>query len=325
MDGTCEICGNTANNRFYTAKEMNFGWKQSFLYSQCRECDCLQIDEIPNDLAKYYPADYSPFTIRKNESLKQRLKELLSARRLRNAYCGFDAIGSLLQKILGPPRPTGWFDPFLSLANVNSRVLDVGCAAGNLLNTLHKMGFLDLTGIDPYVQKAVNHNGVRILKQDLHTLDEQFDFVMLHHSFEHMANPHSIFAQLDNIMFPGASLLIRTPVVPSYAWEKYGTDWVQLDAPRHLFIHSIRSIRSLAGEVGLCLVDVEFDSTDFQFWGSEQYKIGLSLLDRNSHLINPEHSIFSDRQIDAFKEKAKELNGRGAGDQACFFLKKASR
>jgi SAM-dependent methyltransferase len=37
-------------------------------------------------------------------------------------------------------------------------------------------------------------------------------------------------------------IVVRIPAVSSYAWERYGVAWMQLDAPRHFFLHSPKSM-----------------------------------------------------------------------------------
>ena len=116
--------------------------------------------------------------------------------------------------------------------------------------------------------------------------------------------------------------MIRIPLVSSEAWEKYGTDWVQLDAPRHFFLHSIESIKILAGETGFSIKEVAYDSDEGQFWGSEQYLKDIPLVAENSYARNPAKSIFSQEEIKNFKAMARELNSSSRGDQAAVYLVK---
>ena len=69
--------------------------------------------------------------------------------------------------------------------------------------------------------------------------------------------------------------------------------------------------------------DMEYDSTERQFIMSELYSKGISLIDSASYLKNPQRPFFSKKQIKAFKAKANELNAKGEGDQACFYLHKS--
>ncbi len=39
---------------------MMLGSRESFTYVECARCGCVQIAEIPADLARHYPTDYPP-------------------------------------------------------------------------------------------------------------------------------------------------------------------------------------------------------------------------------------------------------------------------
>jgi hypothetical protein len=95
---------------------------------------------------------------------------------------------------------------------------------------------------------------------------------------------------------------------------------VQLEAPRHQFVHTEKSVRILAQKAELRVTEVVHDSTEFQFWGSEQYRAGIPLHDKRSYLSSPARSIFTNDQIAHFRERAAELNAAGDGDSASFYL-----
>ena len=78
----------------------------------------------------------------------------------------------------------------------------------------------------------------------------------------------------------------------------------------------------LAKNTGFRIEKIIFDSTEFQFWGSEQYKRGIPLKGENSYRVNPSKSIFSKGEMRRFKQRAKELNSKNVGDQAAFYLER---
>src|SRR6185295_7824147 len=94
-------------------------------------------------------------------------------------------------------------------------------------------------------------NGVRILKRGLDHLDGEYDFVMLHHSFEHIPDSAAALAALGRRLAPGGTLLIRIPVADSFARQHYGINWLNWDAPRHLYLHTRRSMELLAASAGM--------------------------------------------------------------------------
>jgi hypothetical protein len=82
-------------------------------------------------------------------------------------------------------------------------------------------------------------------------------------------------------------------------------------------------MKILAGKAGLEVRDVEFDSTEFQFWASEQYRQNVPLKSEASYAVNPQRSMFTPAQISSYRRKAAELNQQDNGDSASFFLVKS--
>jgi predicted SAM-dependent methyltransferase len=167
----------------------------------------------------------------------------------------------------------------------------------------------------------VREDGIRLLKGTVTDLNQQFDLVLANHSLEHALDPVTTLREIHRLLKAGRYAIIRMPVV-SEAWRKYGTNWAQLDAPRHLFLFSADTFSNLAASVGFEVKEIKFDSTSFQFWGSEQYARNIPLLDESSYFVNPEKSSFTARQIATYSAEAAALNARRQGDQAVFYLRK---
>lgn len=317
---TCKICDNKEGNKTYMAREMMFGSGENFEYFECAGCGCLQIKEIPEDPGRFYPDNYLFF--KKPDSLKDNfIRSFLKHQRAKYCLNKNNFLGKMLAGIYGIPEYYAWFNK--TGAGFNSNILDAGCGAGNLLINLRKDGFMNLTGTDSFIKNDISYeNGVKILKKDLSEINDNFDLIMLIHSFEHMPDPLKALKELYRLLKPKSYILLRIPIAGSFAWRTYGVNWAQLDAPRHFFLYTKKSIELLADKTGFQLVDVVFDSTDLQFWGSEQYMKNIPIMDDHSYAINPGRSIFTSKQINTFKAKADELNKKQDGDSACFYLYK---
>lgn len=314
----CRICGEDQAHRVHDVREMMLGRRDLHRYFECSRCGCLQIATLPENLADYYPDNY--YSYRDPGQSGNAVKRLLTRWRDTYATTGHNPLGHVLQALSPDPklatlRATG--------VNRQSRILDVGCGAGHLLYALREAGFRNLLGLDPFNRENIRYpNGLRIDKRDLLTETVEWDLIMFHHSFEHLPDQQATLQQAWRILPAGGMALVRVPTVSSFAWQHYGPDWVQLDAPRHLYLHSITSMNTLAEQSGFVMEQVIYDSNALQFWGSEQYQQDIPLRDARSYAENPAGGLFSKRQMRDFTRRAHELNALQQGDQAAFYLRK---
>ncbi len=316
----CRICDNEKGNKPFQAREMMLGMGDEFTYFQCANCQCLQIAEFPLDIDRFYPTEYYSLTALPYTAEKNPIR--IWTKRWRDHYAVFNK--GIVGKWLYNKYPS---DVFRSLSFIpiskKWQLLDVGSGSGRLIYSLKEIGFQNLLGIDPYLAKDIEYeNGVKVLKKSVFDLTGTWDFIMFHHVFEHVCNPQETLEQASRLLKPDGTCMIRVPIVPCYVWEKYGIHWVQLDAPRHFFIHSPESIKILAQKTKLKIEKMIYDSTIMQFWGSEQYLKGIQLFGDNSYGVNPRKSIFSERQINDFNEQSLQLNQAGRGDQVAVVLRK---
>ena len=310
----CRVCGNTDENRPFIAREMYFGWKDPFDYFECADCGCVQIVAVPEDLARYYPSDYYSFS----KPARTTKPVVPGLRKLRNrALLGQPVpLRGLIVSLFRAPGYFAWFRG-LSL-DLNSSILDVGCGAGSLLLRMRKAGFTNLKGVDPYIAEDIDYgNGLKVLKADYSSLTERFDLVMSHHSFEHMPDPLRSLSDLARLLKPSGALLLRIPVAGGYAWRKYRQNLVSLDPPRHLHLHTMRSIAILADACGLSIGRVFYDSDAQQITTSELYLRGISQKDAALHM----DTIFSHAERTKIRAFVQELNARRDGDMAVFVLR----
>lgn len=319
---SCLVCGKVHNNSKYIVDEMMFGFRDKFEYFQCSQCGCLQILNVPNNLAKYYPPEYySLKTSKSGSKLRQFLRRRLRAYALTG---NSELIGGALFWVMPSHREGLRKEGLLDLQlTKQSQILDVGCGCGNLLFLLAEAGFKNVLGIDPFVESDIVYsNGAVVRKAALEDVSGEYDLIMFQHSFEHMPNQLEALQCVNRLLAKHGVCLLNMPTVSSYAWKYYRENWVQLDAPRHLSIHSQDSIRMLASKAGFEVSKVVYNSGSFQFWGSIQCQKGIPLCSDESYSVNPSKSMFSHKQILEFERRAKELNLMGQGDAAAFYLKR---
>jgi SAM-dependent methyltransferase len=285
-----------------------FGWKHAFEYIECSRCGSLQIADVPSDLEKYYPKEYYSFCA----SQPSMLEEYLKRKQLGYFLGRRSLLGRILSIACGCPEFLDWIRR--TGISPEDKILDVGCGNGHLLKHFEIAGFHHLTGIDPYLKEEKSSDSVTLYRKFLSEMDGAFDFIYMSHSLEHTGNPAKEMAEIYRLLRPQRYALVSVPVASSYAWRKYDINWVQLDAPRHLFIPSSEGLRILVERSGFELREIVFDSYEFQFWGSELYERGLKLAKTNPK------AHFRRRQLRAYRRQAESLNAAGDGDSACFYL-----
>lgn len=310
---TCGICDDRVKFAVVASERM-LGLGGEFRYDRCVACGCVQLRDVPADMGRYYGDGYYAFTPPTPPSPARRAYRVLRDAVL---FGRARAVGSVLVPFL--PTAASELREWLigTGAHRRTRILDVGCGAGLTLRRLADEGFDAAEGVDPFVSADIVYRGrVLVRKASIHQAPGPYDVIMFHHSLEHIPDQRETMARVAELLVPGGTCLVRIPTVSSFAWEEYRDRWVQLDAPRHLYLHSVESLRTLADSAGLSVRRVVFDSTAFQFIGSELYR-----RDRPLSELDPGELPWRRRL--GYAGRARRLNAAGRGDQAAFYLRRA--
>jgi len=284
-----------------------------FEYFECNFCGCLQIKYIPNNINRYYESYYTKN--KKIQPISKFRKYLWGIRRI-----GYLSIFHKLFKLISPNSILEW----CKVANIkkNKKVLDVGCGNGDILYEFSKHGFNNLYGTDPLLpEETINRDNINYYKGNFKNLNwGSFDFIMMNHSFEHIEEPNQILEGVVKILKKDAILMLRIPI-KNKAFETYKENWYQLDAPRHFYLHTPKSVHLLAKKYNLKLLKTIYDSTFMQFIGSIEYSKNIYYNSPEAFRNNPSKSIFDENEIEKYKKLANSYNKKKLGDQAAYFFK----
>lgn len=248
-----------------------------------------------------------------------RLKQFVRAARTDYYINRVNLVGWAIDKVSHKHFDMNW-EWFRGHVSTRSRILDVGCGYGELLRNMRWRGFRHLTGIDPFIGDSVSTDGLRIVRGELRDLDECFDFVMLHHSLEHMPNPLGALGEVGRLLRRGGAVLVRVPVAGTWAEQHYGVNWIGLDPPRHLFVPSRTGMNELARRAGFSVAWYWCDASEWDLLASESYARGFSPYDRETKAW-PFADRFTTSEIEDARQRAADLNRAENGDRACFVLR----
>lgn len=302
----CRVCGADALTSPVMLRETMYGSGAEFEYLRCEDCGCLQIADLPSDMAAHYPANYYSYGDAPTgflQTLKSNIRIRLALDGPAWAFAGRDWWENGARKSVRDAH-----------ARRSDRVLDIGCGSGDFLRTLSAAGFQKLLGADPYIADDIRHpDGVKVLKREASGVDGPFELVMMHHSLEHAWDQRGTARELYRLLAPGGHCIIRIPTIDCWAWEEYGRDWVQLDAPRHFYLHSRASITRLLESAGLKVTAVIDDSSALQILGSEKIRRGLPLIDAEDGGVNYERHLEAE-VVGGAPARARTLNAASKGD-----------
>ena len=313
----CIACHEHSGVECFEATERMLGTREVFSYWECEHCGCVQIEEIPGDLERHYPAEY--FSFKPHHRLAQsRIRAWVDPSRLRAELGDSTLLGRVTNAVMKPLNYASWCR--VTGLDQRARVLDVGCGAGKMVVRMRLAGFARCVGVDPYLSHTIQYaNGAQVLRESLidfaKRTDERFDLVMFHHSLEHLPDPDPVLSAAVELLDDNGWILLRVPVAGCYAWRHYRDRWYSLDAPRHLFLPSARALDAIATRAGLRVQHMECDSTKWSLMASELYARDICV---NAPAVR--RDIFSVDEDRAYQRRSAELNEQGDGDQAAFFL-----
>ena len=323
----CRVCDQWAAMELVTVREMMFGTGEPFDYLRCGACGSLLIRAVPGDLDRFYPAGYyslvgagelsrqSPF---RRWATGVIVDQAIFRRRGRRRAL-------LATAIVGAPPVLDDLRRLVATAHLRSRadrILDVGSGAHpDRLVVLRQFGFANLTAVDPYVDRPSRHLGVPVLKGTIDEMTGPFRFITFHHSLEHVPDPQATLRSARRLIHDAGRVQVRTPVMGTGLWRRYGTDWVEIDAPRHLAVFSLDGFRRLVASTGFEIERIGWESAEWEFMASEQYQRGIALHGPSSQVDNPSLGRFDAATLEGFRAEARRLNGAGDGGRASFWLR----
>lgn len=308
----CPICDNEKDNLTVIVKEMQQGFREEFEYIECSNCGCLFIKEIPENMKKYYDINYAPHTHKTTLITKVTDK-------IYGLYLSNNKIIKLIQGDNVTIITRFWSNLFSeNNINKNSPILDVGCGDGKFLSLLKKGGFKNLTGIDLFIDETNLPKGLKIFQSSLEDFkpNKKYDLIVSNHSFEHMDNQLENLKCFENLINDDGIIVIRIPVKSKPVWEKYGVNWFQIDAPRHLYLHTLESFKILCSKTNLVIEDIIFDSHDDILLKCEKYSRDISVRDEEWDTFK-----LDDETINQLKNEIRILNKNNEADQAIFVIK----
>ena len=303
-----------------TAPERMFGLGGEWHYGECRGCGSLHLVNPPADLSPYYPHNYYSMELPPNHPLPTGIRKALWRWRNQGQLTqrGMAGVIARLRPRPDTVRVLDELRDIQDLPSLNTRILDIGCGHGEWLHAARQAGFTQLHGCDPFAV-PLDRSPIRIFACEPSELTGPYDLIRLSHSLEHMPDQFAPMRAIARLLAPGGRCIIAIPVAQSAARDEYGPQLIGLDPPRHFVLHTEASLSHLADAVGLRVASASHENTPLDFWGSELYRRGMTLMQPDGPVRDP-REIFSPGEMQEFEAKARHAQQTKRGAQMRFVL-----
>lgn len=242
----CPVCGTTS---FHLRKKLRDRvmrtMEREFRLVACTGCGLQRLHPQPDaeTLALAYGPDYAPHT---RPGISGKAKGWLERRSVRH-----------LRAWLGNP----------------ARVLDVGCATGDLLLAIKARGNPNVAGVEPGAEasRIARSRGLDVFTGELEEADfpdESFDTVLASHTLEHVSDPLAFLQEVHRILAPGGAVILWLPNADSFEAAIFRRFWIGYDPPRHLTTFTVGTLGRTLQSAGFEVEEVHHEAVGLEWaWG----------------------------------------------------------
>jgi SAM-dependent methyltransferase len=227
-------CGGKEKELFLAADRNRNITDDVFRYMKCDRCGLIRIEEIPDNLSRFYPNDYYEVPTR------DRLEAVANA-------------DPFKIKVVRRFKETG-------------RLLEIGPAYGIFAFQAKQAGFqVDAIEMDErccdYLRTVVGVNAIHSASPvEAMGNMESHDVIALWHVIEHLPDPWSLVDAVARNLAPNGVLVLAAPNPDAWQFKVMGKEWPHLDAPRHLYLLPADTLTEYAR--GLGLERIHYTTTD---------------------------------------------------------------
>ena len=236
VETKCALCGSDNSEHYLTSSDrLSDSDSNQYNIVKCAECGFLYTNPRPVDHEKHS----APF-IESGDAF--------------NILAEPKSISDRIFRIFHPAS-VRWKRRAIDNLPTIGRLLDFGCRTGDFLFAM-KTAKWEVQGIEADklgMDYAVSHYGLDVvssLEELVENNNEKYDVITMWHTLDKVPDLPSTLESLKLLLEDDGYLLIGLPNIQSYDAQKYKSDWIGLDLPRHLYHFDRAHLTKLAENHG---------------------------------------------------------------------------
>jgi SAM-dependent methyltransferase len=232
----CNLCGASESNTILNRGDLNTTLAGIFTLVRCNNCGLVYQNPRPAKASwgTIYPPEYDQYVLplQAKKSLAQYVRQYGLEKRIK----------------------------FVQKYKSKGRLLDVGCATGDFLQSVSQNPNWEALGLEPNPEasQAARSVGLNVITgsiEDLRSYQQSFDVITLWNVIEHLADPKGSLQILNQLLRPGGILVVTTPDIASLDARLFGPYWIGFELPRHFFCFSASTLGDLFKRAGFQTID----------------------------------------------------------------------
>ena len=236
----CDLCGEAETRPFRITRDHLQGGTRPLSFVQCKQCGLIYLNPRPTrtQIGAYYPD--------------------LAYHAFESAHGWKDALQTRVRRREAQQLLSGQQHP---------RVLEIGCGTGEFLAMLQQLGATTY-GLEPNAkaaQVAREQSQSTIVTGTLDdvlpdALPQGLDLVIMRYALEHVHSPRETLRRIAALLKPGGRVALWVPNADSWDATLFGSFWRGLDAPRHLYLFTPKTLKRLSETAGLAVRGLTFNA-----------------------------------------------------------------
>lgn len=230
----CNLCGADMPRPWLEVTDRFSG--EPFHLVICSQCGLIYLSPRPttDEISAHYPDEYEAYQL--------------------------DAEAMSMTQAWHSNRMWGMQTKFLNKHHsLPGRLLDIGCATGEFLNTARQVGWevYGLEMIAEYAQRARDRFNLDVIRGTLESVelpDNTYDAITMWDVLEHLPDPRYALDQCHRLLKPNGILVFSIPNLSSFDRYLFGTKWIGWDAPRHFTLYTRETLWKALKMSGFSLV-----------------------------------------------------------------------